>query len=149
MRGIDREHLLIEGGATVELDYQMLHPRLLYAVAGQKPSGDAYTMAGWNRKVCKRVFNILLNTGSYPEALGAIQPYVGNNRKTAAALIAAMKKRHAAVADAFHSGIGLRLQNLDAEMAKSVLRDLTVCAGITVLPVHDSFVVRKEQKYAA
>lgn len=145
-RAIDRKHLLIGGGETAELDYEMLHPRLLYAIAGQKLDGDAYTLDGWERKVCKRGFNILLNARSYPNALGAILPHVGDSRKAAIALIAAMKNRHSAIADAFHSGAGLRLQNLDADMAKLVMRDLTVHQGVTVLPVHDSFIVRKEHQ---
>lgn len=148
VRGRDREHLLIDGGTTVELDYEMLHPRLLYAVAGQRPDGDAYTLDGWDRKVCKRAFNILLNTGSYPEALSAILSHVDNSWKTAVALIAAMKEHHAPIAGLFHSGAGLRLQNLDAEMAKSVLRDLTLRKNVTVLPIHDSFIVRKEHRPA-
>jgi hypothetical protein len=146
VRGRDRRHLHIDGGETVELDYETLHPRLLYAAAGQKLDGDAYALDGWDRNACKRAFNILLNAGSYREALGAIRPHVGNSRKAAVSLIAAMKQRHSAVADAFHSGVGLRLQNLDAEMAKLVMRDLTVRRGITVLPVHDSFIVRNEHQ---
>lgn len=148
VRKSDRKHLTIDGGATVELDYEMLHPRLLYAEAGQKLSGDAYTLDGWDRSACKRAFNILVNARNYPSALGAILPHVGHSRRAAAALITALKKRHAAVADRFHSGAGLRLQNLDAGIAKVVLRELTVRKGITVLPIHDSFVVREEHRSA-
>lgn len=144
VRKKDRQHLRIDGSATVELDYEMLHPRLLYAEAGQKLHGDAYTVDGWDRPTCKRAFNILLNARSYQRALGAIRPHVYGDRRKAAELIAEMKKRHVAVADHFHSGAGLRLQNIDAELAKGVLRDLTYRNGITVLPVHDSFVVRRE-----
>ncbi|TWH28308.1 MULTISPECIES: hypothetical protein [unclassified Aminobacter] len=144
VRGCDRQHLLIDGAATIELDYQMLHPRLLYAFAGQKLAGDAYTLDGWDRKVCKRAFNILLNASNYPQAVGAILPHVDNNRRLAVALIAEMKRRHAPVASSFHSGAGLRLQNVDAEMLKWVLRHLTLRDGITVLPIHDSFIVEKK-----
>jgi hypothetical protein len=148
VRGGDRRHLLIDGCQTVELDYEMLHPRLLYAIAGCRLDGDAYTLDGWDRKVCKRAFNTLLNAGNYKKALGAILLEVGKDRKTAIALIAAMKERHAPVAHLFHSGAGLRLQNVDAEMASAVLRDMTVRRGITVLPVHDSFIVRTEHRNA-
>lgn len=148
VRANDRRHLLIDDGETVELDYQMLHPRLVYARAGQRLEGDAYALDGWDRKVCKRAFNILLNTGNYPQALGAILPHVYGNRGSAARLIADIKRRHASVADSFHSGAGLRLQYTDSEMAKSVLRDLTVRQGILVLPIHDSFIVRTEHRGA-
>lgn len=144
LRGRDREHLFIDGGETVELDYEMLHPRLVYAQAGQRLEGDAYGLDGWDRKVSKRAFNILLNAGSYPRALGAILPYVGGDRRVAADLIADIKRHHSPIADCFHSGAGIRLQHMDSEMAKSVLHELTVRQGITVLPIHDSFIVRKE-----
>ncbi|RWQ14816.1 hypothetical protein [Mesorhizobium sp.] len=146
VRSRDRQHFVIDGGATCEVDYEMLHPRLVYAAAGRKLDGDAYTLDGWDRQVCKRAFNILLNADGYHSALGAILPYVGENRQAAAELIADIKRHHSAVADRFHSGVGLRLQNLDSEMAKSVLHELTVRQGITVLPVHDSFIVREDHR---
>jgi hypothetical protein len=136
VRAKDRKRFLIDGGETVELDYEMLHPRLI--------DGDAYALDGWDRKLCKRAFNTMLNASSYQKALGALLPHVGNDRRAAAVLIADIKRRHLPVAELFHSGAGLRLQNLDSEMAKSILRELTVRQGITVLPIHDSFIVRKE-----
>jgi hypothetical protein len=146
VRATDRKHLLIHGGETIEIDYRMLHPRLVYAQAGQRLQGDAYELDGWDRKTCKRAFNVLLNARNYPQALGAILPHVYGNRESAAALIADIKRRHASVAHCFHSGAGLRLQHTDSEMAKAVLRELTVRRGITVLPIHDSFVVRREHR---
>jgi len=146
VRAIDRPHLLIDGSETVESDYSMLHPRLVYALAGQRPDGDAYTLDGWNRSTCKRAFNILLNTNNYRQALGAVRPHVGGSHHRAAKLIADLIQRHSPIADSFHSGAGLRLQNTDSEMAKSVLRELTLRDGITVLPIHDSFIVKKEHE---
>lgn len=142
----DREHFRIDGGASCEVDYEMLHPRLLYAAAGRKLAGDAYTIDGWDRKVCKRAFNILINANSYPRALGAIQPYVDGDREAAVRLVKALKRHHKPVAGYFHSGAGLRLQNVDSEIAKSVLQELTVRRGMTVLPIHDSFIVRDDHR---
>lgn len=146
IRARDRQHFRIDGGETCELDYEMLHPRLLYALAGHWLEDDAYALDGWERDICKRAFNILLNATGHRQALGAILPHVGDDRRAAVALVAEMKRRHPAVADRFHSGIGLWLQHVDSGMAKSVLLELTIRKGITVLPVHDSFIVRQEHK---
>jgi hypothetical protein len=142
----DRQHFTIDGGRTCEEDYQQLHPRLLYAMAGRSLDGDAYTLDGWDRKLCKRAFNIVVNAKSYRAARGALLPYVDDDERQAAALIREMKRRHAPVASHFHSGIGIRLQYLDSEMAKSVLTELTVKKDIAVLPIHDGFVVREEDR---
>jgi hypothetical protein len=146
VRSDDRQHFTIDGGATCEEDYQQLHPRLLYAMAGCRLDGDAYTLDGWERKLCKRAFNIVVNAETYPAAKGALLPYVDGDEQQAAALIREMKRRHAPVASHFHSGIGIRLQYLDSEMAKAILSELTVRKGVVVLPIHDGFLVREEHR---
>ncbi|WP_298962950.1 hypothetical protein [uncultured Roseibium sp.] len=146
VRSCDRIHFLIDGAPTCELDFEMLHPRLVYAMSGHSLESDAYTIDGWDRSSCKRAFNILLNAGSYESAVGAIQPHVGGDKSTARQLVKAIKQRHRRIERFFHSGAGLRLQNVDAEIAKSVLREMTVKNGITALPIHDSFIVRQDQK---
>ncbi|CAM5368335.1 hypothetical protein ATER59S_01529 [Aquamicrobium terrae] len=146
VRSGDREHFTIDGARTCEEDYPQLHPRLLYAIAGRRLDGDAYTLDGWDRKLCKRAFNIVVNAETYHAARGALLPYVDDDQRQAAALIKEMKRRHAPVARHFHSGIGIRLQYLDSEMAKAILTELTVKKGIAVLPIHDGFVIREEHR---
>jgi hypothetical protein len=140
VRAADRKYFVIDGELTVEEDYEQLHPRLLYAHAGEILVDDAYTIDGWDRKLCKRAFNILINASNFHEAKASITGHAGDEA-IALKLIEAIKRRHFRVRKFFHSGIGLRLQNLDAEMAKIVLTELALLRGITVLPVHDSFIV--------
>jgi hypothetical protein len=140
VRAADRKHFIVDGERVVEEDYEQLHPRLLYAHAGEVLLGDAYTINGWERKLCKQAFNTLLNAPNFNKAKWSIAGDVGDER-TALDLIEAIKRKHFRVRKFFHSGIGLRLQNLDSEMAKIVLTEMTLRHGITVLPVHDSFIV--------
>ncbi|WP_428427290.1 hypothetical protein [Pararhizobium sp.] len=146
VRSEDRQHFILDGEQTVEIDYEQLHPRLLYALAGKHLDGDAYTLDGWERKLCKRAFNILINATGYHQALGAILPYVDGCDVTARELIADIKNKHTAIKDYIHSGAGLRLQNMDSEMCRYVLAQMTVRHGIPVLPVHDSFIVPQSAK---
>lgn len=140
VRAADRKYFVIDGEKAVEEDYEQLHPRLLYAHAGEVLVGDAYTIDGWDRKLCKRAFNILLNASNFHEAKASVAKHAGDE-STALKLIEAIKHRHFRVRKFFHSGIGIRLQNIDSEMAKIVLTELTLRHGITVLPIHDSFIV--------
>jgi len=140
VRQADRKHLFIDGEPTVEEDYAQLHPRLLYAHAGEVLIDDAYTIDGWDRKLCKRAFNILLNASNFHQAKASIATHAGDEM-TSLRLIEAIKRKHFRVRKFFHSGIGLYLQNLDSEMAKIVLTEMTLRHGITTLPVHDSFIV--------
>jgi hypothetical protein len=143
-----RAMMLIDGESTIEDDHAQLHPRLLYAIAGRNLEGDAYTLPGWDRNLCKIAFNVLLNANNYRSARAVIASELGgeNAYLLAALLIRDMKRLHAAVRGYFHSGIGLRLQNLDAKMAEFVLKRL-LKRGIVALPIHDSFIVQK--RYAS
>jgi hypothetical protein len=146
VRSSDRHHFVIDCSRTVEVDYEQLHPRLLYALAGKHLEGDAYTLPGWERKVCKRAFNILINASNYNEAVGAVLPYVDGCEVTAADLIHDIKAHHPDIRQYIHSGLGLRLQNMDAEMCRHVLSEMIVRRGVTVLPIHDSFIVPENSR---
>lgn len=137
-----RKRLLIDGEATVEDDYPQQHPRLLYALAELPLEGDAYSLAGWPRKLCKIAFNVLLNASNYRAAVGAIAHEIDGEapRQVAVRLLREMKARHAPIARHFHSGVGLLLQRVDADIAEAVLMRL-LRRGIHALPIHDSFIV--------
>jgi hypothetical protein len=138
----DRDHIKMDGLPTIEEDYEQLHPRLLYRMAGKPLHGDAYTLDGWERDLCKIAFNVLLNAANYRAALGAVTNEIGGqgSRRKAVKLIAAIKRHHAPVKHYFNSGVGRELQNLDSRIAEDVMLRLRK-QGIVSLPIHDSFIV--------
>lgn len=144
-RKAHRQHLTIDGHPTVELDYQQIHPRLLYGLAGRRLEGDAYTLPGWSRAVVKQAFNALLNADSFRAARGAIAKNLDGAHDAAEALIADIRGRHPDIDTYFHSGIGLRLQGIDSEICRQVLMEM-LRKDIVTLPIHDSFVVAKEHE---
>jgi hypothetical protein len=139
-----RAMIRLDGQPTIEEDHAQLHPRLLYAIAGLDLEGDAYTLPGWDRGLCKIAFNVLLNANNYQDARAVIASKLGGHDglPQAGLLIKEMKRQHAGLRVYFHSGIGLRLQKLDADMAEFVLKRL-LKRGIVALPIHDSFVVQE------
>lgn len=148
MSGEDRRNILIDGKETVEVDYDYLHPRMIYARARKKLVGDPYIIEGFTRSVAKRAFFIIINARGYLNAKGAVADLLeekGLPRKLAGKLIDAMKTRHQAVKNFFHTGIGLELQNLDGDMAEYVMRVMTIQKGVPCLPIHDSFIVPSDQ----
>lgn len=56
-------------------------------------------------------------------------------------LIEVLLEKHDAIRSMFFTGAGLRLQRLDSDIAEAVMRTLHN-RGITVLPIHDSFLVQ-------
>lgn len=149
----DRQYFLLNGERTEEIDYSQIHPRIIYLEAGLLLQGDAYDIPGWRgtkelRDLCKAAFNILINAATYGSALGAVANEMDGDFRGAKAIIEAIKERHCDVESYFHSGVGIRLQGLDARMAEIVLTEMTVKRGIPVLPVHDSFIVPESHKDA-
>lgn len=138
-----RKHITIDGQPTVELDFSQIHPQLLYAIAGQPLVGDAYSIPGWDRNDGKKGFNILMNTETLSEACGALGEHFDGDTQTALRLIEDLKVHHHAIRDYFHSGVGLRLQNIDASICRDVLAEMHR-RGVVALPIHDSFIVPAE-----
>ena len=129
-----RAHLLINGQATVERDYQAQHIHLLYGMRGARYADfhddDPYALQGHNtvdRSFLKRVLLIALNARDERTALKAIQSEQnrdpGERRYTQAqvrAMIASFTAKHATIADALFTGMGLQLQRLDSDTAEHV-----------------------------
>ena len=183
----DRQHFFINGNSTVEIDYAQLHPLMLYMMVapdlvGETYSangkvgmqirgvGDAYDIAGYDRKLCKVAFNVLINAESFPSAFlklcedmdetaiaqraagikrpkpmkGKFTVYPEKTRTAVKAIIDAMKRKHHRVAHLFHSGLGLKFQFVDSQMSTMIMNDLCIKKDICVLPIHDSYIVESQ-----
>lgn len=144
----DRKKLKIDELPVVEMDYSQMHPHMLYAEEGESLTEDAYTLKGWERGHCKRAFNIAVNANCYRAAVGALAQEIGDagSFSKSAALIDEIKIRHAPIAKKFHSGLGVKLQRADSDIAIEVCSGLRQ-KGIVALPVHDSFIVQRKHKH--
>ena len=141
-----RNHIIIDGEETLELDYSALHPRMLYHLEGiDLPSGDdAYSLPGFearHRKIIKRTFQRLLNAKQRQGmTLEPEEAFSLPEGKTFNHLIDSLLDKHKAIGRHFFTGDGLQLQRIDSDIAEAVqlrLADL----NIPTLPVHDSFIV--------
>lgn len=169
VQGLPREYrrcLTIEGQPVAELDYANLHPRMCYAKVGLlPPHGDVYDVPGFPkqngyRPIVKTLLNCLINASSERKAVGAlfntseipsktmnalrsvgmIRQDNTQDRKRAFQIVAAIKERHAAIADSFGSGQGVFLQHTDSRIAQRIMLNLWE-QDIPSVCMHDSFVV--------
>jgi hypothetical protein len=145
-----RKAILINGEPTVELDYRTCHPRLLCAIAGlvlpfDDPDFDFYGGKGVKRKQNKLAFNLALNARDERTGIAAISQKFREEGWPCRylyvrAVLRRLTRRHPELARYFNTGIGLRLQNIDAQMCAEVQRRLRE-QGVPCLSVHDSFIV--------
>jgi hypothetical protein len=150
----DRERLLIDGQETVELDFASLHPRLCYQLNGRPmdPAEDAYDLPGVpieHRDIVKVAFMQLLNA---KPGQGRIRPPAGvvqklGRRLSYQRLIRALQAKHVGISNWFFQGPkSLELQAVDAAIAEVVMGYFTAVQR-PVLPVHDSFIVKRADQY--
>ena len=138
-----RKHLVINGKATVEIDFSGLHPSILYAKEGLELPDDPYTsiLGPKYRDISKRIFNALINAPkdmkSAPRRLKFRfddQPLTWNEIK------ARIYELHAPIRHYFCTGAGMWLMREDSELATGVMHHFAQY-GVPCLPVHDSFIV--------
>jgi hypothetical protein len=139
----DRAFFCINGQSVAEEDYSQIHPSMLYAMAGATKDGDAYDIPGWDRDLCKKAFNILINANGWTQCHNALM-YKGMDYDEAAAFIEAVKAKHPKIREYFHSGLGIELQNFDSAMCRIVLDEMSIKRKIVCLPIHDSFIVPED-----
>ena len=141
-----RPYILIDGKRTVEVDYAGLHAAMLFADAGLDIPNDPYkrclTHSGGpkERKLVKLTFNALLNAKSVRQ-LGEIKDYSEDltGRKWAD-FRRFIVRSYPEFKQLFGSGVGLRLQRKDSDLAEAVMLRFAEM-GYACLPVHDSFIV--------
>ena len=141
----------LKWGCSVELDYSNQHPSILYAQAGATRPADCYS--GVIRPKClsdgvkqedlrdavKAAFNAMLNSlKPLRQAPNGVSP--SRFGLTWAELSQAIMSFHEPIAHHFYTGVGLRLQRLDSDIAEKVLLHFAQ-SGIAILPLHDSFLM--------
>ena len=146
-----RQHLSVNGKRMVELDYSNQHPSILYAQASIVRPADCYSgvikpplipdgvTAKDLRDMVKAAFNAMLNSPKpLRQAPKGVKPSKFGLKwaEVSEAIIAF----HEPIAHHFYTGVGLRLQRLDSDIAEKVLLHFAR-SGIAVLPLHDSFLM--------
>ncbi|WP_171210824.1 hypothetical protein [Ruegeria sp. HKCCA5426] len=144
-----RPHILIDGKRTVEVDYSGLHAAMLYAEAGMDVPEDPYARCisksgdKAERRLVKRTFNALLNADKVnrvSEIEGYTPVLTGRDWPEFKQYIVA---RYPEFSQHFGSGVGLKLQRKDSDLAEAVMLKFAAM-GYACLPVHDSFVVHHD-----
>ena len=152
-----RKAILINGNKTVEVDFQALHPRMLYHLKRIDYQDDPYTAVSnvkELRKPIKKMMQMMINAKTKPKAVGAFEKFLKTEPEfgnilypiglDARELINIIADRHKKLHEFFNTGIGIILQKRDSQIAESVLKYF-MKKDIACLCVHDSFIV--EEKY--
>ena len=139
----ERASITINGHPTVEKDFQALHIALAYNIVGaDRPPGDPYTIEGFSRPAVKICALVSLNGGSVAGIRKKLlSDGLGQWAKRASELLDAFTAKHEAIADLMgQDNVGLRLQNLDSQIAERVFLEMAAL-NVPTLGWHDSFVV--------
>ena len=155
-----RPHVTINGRPTVELDYSGCMIRMLYHERGIDYRADPYELEAMDacerenglpsdyfREAVKQMAQALIN-GEEGKRNEQIQLEPGQTFKpyfTRKEVMGVLRAKHEAIADAFETGAGVRLQRIESDIALKIVSNL-MAAGVTALPIHDSFIVVVDEK---
>lgn len=134
-----RATIRVDGKETVELDYNGLHPQILFHQYGlEAPSCPYGGLQGTARDKVKRATLCALNATSEQVAVRALTSALNCSHGEVEELLECVKKNLHAIRLELFTGASLRLMNIDSRIAERIL---LTCAGrgIPVLPIHDSF----------
>ena len=153
-----RSRITIDHCTTTEIDFDSLHPAMLYLQEGYKKEDylDPYQLTKSvgvkilfeevriKRNAIKLALNTMLNTKSYKEALGSLEANklkAPEEHKNWKGVLDAIQQYHEPIAHNFYKGVGLELQALDSQIVEKILLDL-IEQNTIALPVHDSFLCK-------
>lgn len=142
----ERKRITIDGKNTVELDYSAYHPHLIYALKGIQLQNDPYSFY-YNRNIAKLALNIAINSKNEKECYFALLAACKDSadKKDVSLILQRMNNYHAGIKDYFYSDSGVKLQNMDAEIALDIMEELNK-KGIPCYSIHDSFIVADDKK---
>ena len=143
-----RPHIRIDGKKTVEVDYSGMSLRIIYALAGQEmdPVTDPYDIGlkDWlgrddnRRNSIKKIINALINDEDGVFVIP--KKDLKLLRVTEDEFRLLLAEKHPLIERELSSGIGLKTQYIDSQIAEAVMLELLE-QDVVVLPVHDSFIV--------
>ena len=140
-----RRTITINGQPTIEADFKGLHPAILFAKQGMSIPPDPYALVpkvvgnDMLRKHAKTTFLALLNANwkgtAEPRNFDTV-----SHGMTAQLFRQSVKDAFPMLPGIFGTGIGLRLQREDSDLAERIMLHFAD-RDIPILPVHDSFIV--------
>jgi len=143
-----RPHIRIDGKKTIEVDYSGMCLRILYAIAEQEMSlqDDPYDIGleSWDgrgdkrRSHIKKIINALINDED--DVFVIPKKALKLLNVTEEQFNSLLTRKHPLIAEQLNSGVGLKAQYIDSQIAEAVMLEL-MKEDIVVLPVHDSFIV--------
>lgn len=152
-----RQFFKINGDATVELDFEAFHVRMLYHLEGMDYQNDPYQVAAdsyknvkyKNRKLFKKLGLMAINASSKPATIKGLRTKLleGDNPidipyEVIEDMLKYWLEVHKPIAKYLCSNIGLKLMHLDSQIAEKVIKYFTE-KGIMILCVHDSFIIAR------
>ena len=145
-----RPHIMIDDHLTCEVDFSTISLRIIYASVGESidPAADLYNIGlpGWSgeddprRKPIKVFVNAMMNdeSGNYRLPKTTLDS-IGLTHEE---LKARVLDCHSKIAEKLTDGVGLSIQLIDSQIAERVILSM-LANDILVLPIHDSFIVRR------
>jgi hypothetical protein len=136
-----RSGLTIDREPVIELDYKCCHLRLLGALNGKRidvSNSDPFALPDWPRAEAKLAFNVLQNCKGPPPGQRRTQfrapSHPRHRHRQHAGLIAALETRFPDLSPSWSTGVGRRLQAIDAHRTECRSRVLGGPATVNPRP---------------
>lgn len=154
-----RKDIYINDQPTVEIDYKAMHPNMLM----EEPASDPYRLTNLilpdiisdeqqQRDVVKSLILMAINADSASKAFAAFRrshkkddPLKNLTNEQLQTLLEAFTDQYPELREALNTGQALNLMNQDSMIANMVI-DYFTQKDITVLCIHDSFIIQDDKK---
>lgn len=154
-----RGKILINGNATVELDFSGFLPRAIYHEEGFEYEEDPYDVPfireaalrqGMEWETVRASLKILLIALINCDFTDKIERISGltlprGKQFTKKRVIQALEEKHARIRHRFRKGWGLKMMNRESNICQQILSQ-SVEERIAVLPIHDSFIAERRHE---